>query len=328
MGRCKRFVVMTALGLALVGGCKDKAKDKASDKPSDKATDPAGAPTPGVPAGKTGDLELLPLDSEVVLAVDWAQFQGTTIWKDLALPALMKESDVVEVITEIKTRCGFDFVTGLERVAIGVKGIDAELPDGVAVLHGLDKAKTLACADKWQADAVKEQVTYKNEGGVVTAIDPDGYGIGLVFIADTVALAVIGHGMSADRIKKAAAGDSALAKSATFVDMYSKIDPKATVWGFVRGNAMQSEVADLIGVRPKAVFGFIDFGNGLSGRIRARLESPAQATETASGLRGQIDAIAQMVDKAAIRGDGSDVELEVTATPVKLKSLIAMLGDM
>src|SRR5688500_9800645 len=130
MIRCKRFLVMGALGMALVSGCKDKAKDKPTDKPAD----PSVAPAPGVApvAGKTGDIDLLPLDSEVVLAVNWEQLQATSIWKDLALPAIMKESDVVEVITEIKGRCGFDFVAGLKRVSIGVKGIDVELPDGVA----------------------------------------------------------------------------------------------------------------------------------------------------------------------------------------------------
>lgn len=313
-----RWFSVTVVVAAVLGGCKDKQQ---------AAPGTAGDPTVVAtkPAGTLNDLDLLPLDSEVVIGVHLSQLQNSPIWKELALPELMKERDVVGAIEAFKARCSIDVTTDIARISIGVKGINDELPDGAAVLHGLDQTKTLACVDKWKADAIKEKVTLHNEGGVITALDDDGYGIGLVFVADATALVLIGHGMSTARVKAAAAGTSMLSKSQAFLAMYNKIDSQATVWAFVRGSVIPSEVADVAGVRPKAIFGSVKLDGGVAARVYARLDSSEQATETAGGLRGQVEALASMVDKAELSSDGPDLQLAVTASAAKLASLLELM---
>lgn len=313
---CRLFVVIALSSMA----CKDKAT------PADKAA--PGGGTSSAAAGKQSavpnELDLLPIDAEVVLGVNWPELQQSQVWQKLVMPELMKERELTEAVSQIKTRCGIDLLTEPTRVAVGVKGIDAELPDGAAVVHGLTKAKTLACVEKWRPEAEKERVDLRTEGGIVTARDSDGYGIGLVFITDTMAVVMIGHAMTTDRVKQAAAGGSQLSTSQAFLDMYNKIDSKATAWGFVRGASVQAELADALGISPKAVFGSIKLATDVSAQVFARLDSADRAADTVQTMRGQVDALAGMLDKAELTSDGPDVKLAVTASGGKLDALVEL----
>jgi hypothetical protein len=307
------------LALAIAGGCKDKASS------TDKG---AGGTSPAAPSDSRGvpkDIDLLPVDSEVVVGVSWPELQASQVWQKLVWPELMKERELTQAVTEIKTRCGIDLLTEPTRVAAGLKGIDADLPDGAAVVHGLTKAKTLACVEKWRPEAEKERVDLKNADGIITARDSDGYGIGLVFISDTTALFMIGHQMTTERVKQAAAGASQLSTSQAFLGMYNKIDAKATVWGFARGATVTSEISDVLGIGPKAVFGSLQLDTGVTGKLYARLDSPERAVEAAQSMRPNIDAVAAMVDKAELSSDGPDLHLAVGASGTKLDALFTLI---
>ncbi len=321
----KRLLVVTLAGGLSLLGCKGKDKQAdgtaAGSAAAGGSAGPAPAPPPAAAAASGSDLSMLAADSELVLGLDWQAMQASSLWKQLVLPAVMKEKEVVAVVSEIKARCGIDLQTDVKKVSLGIKGIAAEIPDGAAIVHGLDKAKALACPKKFEAEAAKERVVMKVDGETIIANDSDGYGVALTFAGDR-ALFMIGHKMSAERVKAALAGTGSLAASQAFTDMHGKLDTKATVWGLFRGATMQEELGELLGAKPAAVFGTVNLGDAVIANIRARLDSPQMATDLMTKLKPQVDGIASLVDKATIATDGPDVTLLVTSAGAKLDALI------
>jgi hypothetical protein len=312
-------VLTIAGGLSFVG-CKKSTKPEggAAAGGSAAATSAPGAapaPSPG------DDLSMIAADSEIVLGVDWQALQASSLWKKFALPQLMKEREVVEVVTAIKNRCGIDLQTDVKKISFGVKGVEKEIPDGAAVVHGLDKAKTMACTKKFEAEAAKEKVVIKVDGDVITANDSDGYGVALTFVGDR-ALFMIGHQMSPDRVKKTISGDGSLASSKAFMDMHAKLDAKGTVWGLIRGTIIEEEIEGMFPAKPAAVFGTLTLGDAIAAELRGRFDSAAVATEIVTKMKPQVDQMAGAVDKAVIATDGQDVTVVVAASGAKLDALL------
>jgi hypothetical protein len=321
------FAVMAvASGLSLVGCKKKDAKTEGSAPASGSAAAGASGGSAAPPAAPAagGDLSMLAADSEIVLGVDWQALQASMPWKKLVLPQLMKAKEVVAIVTEIKNRCGIDLQTDPKKVSLGIKGVKEEIPDGAAVVHGLDKAKAMACPNKFEAEAAKEKVVIKIEGDVITASDSDGYGVALTFVGDR-ALFMIGHQMSPDRVKKAISGDGSLASSKTFMDMHGKLDANSTIWGLVHGKIIVEEIEGTFPAKPTAVFGTIALGDAVSASLRGRFETPAIASEVVAKMKPQVDGTAQMFDKAALATDGADVTLAVAAAGAKLEALLKLL---
>jgi hypothetical protein len=312
-----RSVVLVLAAVMFATGCKESAKEAGK-------TGKAGAPAAPTAAVPVSDLALLSGDAELVLGVDWQELQTSSIWKQFAFPALMKEKEVVMFVTEIKSRCGIDLAADPKHITIGVKGLDAELPDGGAVVTGLDKAKLLACPTKFKAEAEKEHTVIRTEGDTILALDSDGYGMGVTFVGDR-ALFMIGKSMSTQRFKDAIAGASSLASSKGFMDMHGKIDTQQTGWGFFRGATMEKEVSEIVGSKPKAVYGSVGMKNGVRAQVRARLDSAETASKTVATMLEQIEQARAMLDTADIAADGQDVKLDVGAAGAKLDALIALM---
>src|SRR5438477_331672 len=99
------------------------------------------------------------------------------------------------------------FVAGLMVCALGACKKDeagGEKP-GVIVVHGLDKPKTLACADKIKADpAAKVEVT---QDGDVTILKSkaNNKSLAIMFVKDDTAIAVFGPKANAAGVKAVAA---------------------------------------------------------------------------------------------------------------------------
>jgi len=326
----KRLLAVLMMGPLAAVGCKGKDKKEGGTAGGSAAAGSAAAAGGGsaaaapTPAGPANDLAMLAADSEVVLGASWQALQKSVIWTRFALPQITKEKEVLEVITAIKTRCGIDVQADPTKLLAGLKGINEELPDGAIIIHGLDKQKTMSCPSKFEAEAKKENVVIKVEGDIISANDTDGYGMALTFVGDR-ALFMIGHQMSAARVKKALSGDGSLASSKAFTDMHAKIDSKATVWGMVHGKVIAEEIEGTLPAKPSAVYGSVTMNDGISASVRGRFESPAVATEVMTKMKPQVDGAAQMVDKAVIGTDGSDVTLEAAAVGPKLEALLKEL---
>jgi len=160
-----RRVLLAAVVALGLGGAACKKGDDA--KKTDDKTAPGGGsavvvagdkPTTVLPSGMTdanaSDLALLPVDSEMVIGLNFAQLQQSALWKQFS-PKLMDK--IGSNLADFKALCGFDPMDSFKSMAMGMKNLGGGgTPDGAIVVHGPDKAKMMACFDKSKADAAKK----------------------------------------------------------------------------------------------------------------------------------------------------------------------------
>jgi hypothetical protein len=328
------LVVTLGLSLSLVTACKkdEKKSDTASgDKTADKAS---GDKMAEKPAGTTGavasgdDLSLLPLDSELVLGINVAQVQQSQLWKQFVEPKIMA-GDTMKKVGEFKAKCGFDPMTAVRSVSIGFKGLSGDKPDGVVVIHGVDKAKVWPCLDSMKAEMATDGTEYTRDGDVGLFKSSKGAPpLAMTFVNDSTALAVIGSQATTAGVKAAAAGGSTLKSSAPFLELYNKVNANNSVWGLMNGNSKLFDKMSSVGVKPKAMFGSLNVTDGLNLDLRLRLESPDAAAQLTTMSKSQMQQAATMFDQIDVASDGSDVKYTVVLSNQKLQALIAKVGGM
>jgi len=332
------LVAVVALGLG-AAACKknDDAKktDPATDKVADKTA--TGDKTPAKSDDKpavmpindqnSGDLALLPVDSEIVMGLNIAQLQQSALWKQFS-PKLMDK--MAGGLADFKAACGFDPLEAVKSISIGMKGLGGGTPDGALVIHGPDKAKVMGCTDKMKAEAAKNGSEVTIDGDVVLIKDKKGTTTAFTFVNDTTILGIVGAKGNKDGVKDAAKGASTLKSSATFVEMYSKIKTSDSLWLLMNGNSPALSKMGSMGVKPKAIFGSINISDGLTVDMRIRLASADEATQFVTMAKGQTGnaQVKQMFDKLDVTNDGADAKIEVAMSNQKLQALIGMVGGM
>lgn len=323
MARQRWVVALLAISLTGVACKKDKKEEgKGTTTAADQAAPGAGKKV----ESPKDDLSLIPVDAEMVIGVKASQLFGSPLWKQYVQPQMEKEKDFTDTMAKFKERCGFDPMATVTEMVVGLKDLAGDMPSGVMVLHGLDKSKTMGCVEKWSADAQKEKIEFKKDGDVVVAVDDTNAAVGFTFITGDRMLVVVGQGVNADAVRKAAAGGSTLASSPAFVDMHGKIQKDHNTWFVLNGNSKVFEEIQELGIKPKAVFGSVHVTDALAADVRARLDTPDQAKQTASSFKGQVDAMASMFDKIALVDEGSDVRLTAAASGQKLQSLFQIVA--
>jgi hypothetical protein len=233
-------------------------------------------------------------------------------------------------LAEFKAACGFDPLEAIKSVSLGMKGLGGNQPDGSIVVHGLDKGKSMACLDKAKAEAAKKGTEITVDGDVFSVKDKEGQTTVWSFVNSDTLLGVVGPNASKDTLLAAAKGGSTLKSSQTFVDMYSKINTKDSLWLLVNGNAPFMAKAAQAGVKPKAVFGSINVTDGLTVDLRIRLGSPDEATQLVNMAKGQTNnpQVKSMFDKLDVTADGADAKIAIAMSNAKLQQLIGMVGGM
>ncbi|HEY1557054.1 MAG TPA: hypothetical protein VGF94_19600 [Kofleriaceae bacterium] len=327
-------VALAVLGLGASACKKNDDKGAASgDKTAEHKPGGGGAGDKGGGGGggvANDDLALLPVDSEAVVGINFGQLQQSELWKEFVAPKLTG-SDFAG-IQKFKDLCGFDPLESLKTVSFGLKGLGGSGDDvnGVIVVHGYDKAKSMSCFDKdGVTEAEKDGTKVNIDGDVVLITDKKGKQIGFTFVNDTTAIAVLGpDATTKDGIKKIAAGGGSLAKSQTVVDLYGKIKTADSLWFLVNGNAPFMSKAGSLGVKPKAVFGSLNVTDGLSLDLHMRLNTPDEAGNLVSMAKGQLGQAKQFFDKIDVTNDGADVLIAIAMSKDKLKSLVGMMAGM
>lgn len=338
MVRTRHGWLVAALAIGLVGACKKDEKkpegggsaetktatttDKVAEKPAGQT---AEAPAPTNAGGD--DLSLLPVDSELVLGLNFSQLQTSALWKKFVEPQLMK-GDTQQKLGEFKDKCGFDPMAAVSSISMGLKGLGADTPDGVIVVHGPDKTKVLACLDKMKEEAAKDGSTIEKDGDVVNIKSKRGEAFAFTYVNDNTIVGVVGKDANTAGVKKAAAGGSALKTSAAFVEMYSKIKTNDSLWMLMNGNSKAFDKAAAMGFKPKAVFGSVNVTDGLAVDLRVRLDTPDQAVQIANMAKGQTQQFVKMVDKLDIAAEQADVKINVAMSAQKLEQLIAQFAGM
>jgi len=325
---------LVAVALISLGASACK-KDENKDKPAEKTTDqktpekaaPADTPKPAAiaPGANGDDLSLLPVDSEIVMGLNFGQLQQSALWKEYA-PKFMDKA--APGIAKFKAACGFDPMDAVKSVSLGMKNL-AGKPDGVVVIHGMEKSKVMgACLDKFKEVAAKEGSQVSVDGDIVNIKDKSGTPSAFTFVNDTTIVGVVGANGTKDGVKQAAAGTSALKTSQAFVEMYNKISTGDSLWLLINGSSKIFDKMAGMGVKPKALFGSLNVTDGLTVDFRMRLDTPDQATQLANMGKSQAAGAKQYFDRLDIVNDGSDLHVTLAMSPQKLKQLAAQFGGM
>ncbi|HEX4421121.1 MAG TPA: hypothetical protein VH165_24555 [Kofleriaceae bacterium] len=298
---------MIGLGLALAACKKDGA---------------------GASGGGDEDLSLLPVDSELVLGINVEQVQQSALWKQFVEPKILASSDTTKKMAEFKAKCGFDPMTAVKSMSIGLKGL-SDKPTGTVVVHGLDKGKIWSCLDTMKDEIKSDGTEFTRDGDVAIFKNSkvnETYAV--TFINDSTLIAVIGDQATPDGVKAAAAGKSALRTSPQFVEMYKKVKTSDSLWGLMNGNSKAFDKMGSLGIKPKAMFGSLNVTDGLAVDLQMRLETPDAATSLATLAKGQLDQAKTMVDKAEVTSEGTDVKFTIVMSSQKLQSLLQQFGPM
>lgn len=309
------LVAILAFGLLGAGACK---KDKSGSH--------------GSSAGGVSDLSLLPADSELVLSINVAQLRSSAMWKDVGQKIMDKANDNDE-LKEFKAACGVDPVAQIQSVSIGMKGLGGDNPDGVIVVHGLDKSKLTAasCFDKLKAEAEKDGNTITKDGDVYLGKGKDpSDNVAMMFVNDDTLLVAGGSLATKDAITAAAKGTSALKTSPAFTDIFKKINTSQSLWFVMNGNSQALGELAAMGMKPKAIYGSLNVTDGLSLDAGARFNTPDEAKNLADMAKKYTDnpQIKGMVDKLDVKADGTDLSASVALSKAKLDALKSQFGMM
>jgi hypothetical protein len=339
----RQWFVASCVFAALVGACskEDKAPPKSDPKPdpavkaevpaqqqAEKPADPP-APTLQIKASPNGDdLTLLPVDSELVLGVNFTQLSQSAVWKQFVEPRLLSDS-IKTKLGEFKAKCGFDPMTAVKSLSVGVKGLKSPKVEGVVVVHGADKTKAMACMDKLKGEA-KDKAEITRDGDVTVITPKSGEPLAFAFIDDDTAVVVLGAKANAAGFKAAAAGGSALRTSQAFIELFNKLDTQDSVWLLMNGNSPVFDQLAALGVKPKAIYGSANVTDGVKVDFRMRLESPDQATQMAQMGKSQANAAKSMLsfDKFDFASDGPDVTIGMAVSAAKLPAVMKQLKGM
>jgi len=317
------FAVVLAVGA--ISACK---KDEKADLAA--AGGSAAAVVASAPAASGDDLSLLPVDSEVVVGVNLGQIQGSVLWKQFVAPALDKArtQGKLDKLKDFQDKCGFDPTTSIKSISLGFSNTASDTPSGVIVVHGLDKAKSLACAEKMKDDPSAKEAQVTKEGDVYLIKDKEkGATTGVMFANDTTAVMVIGEkAATAAGVKAVVAGGSALKTSPTFVEMYSKVKTTESVWFVVNGKLLEKAAA--IGAKPKAIYGSLNVTDGLALDTSIKVDSPDVAAQMAAKFKEQSVQAQAMVDKIDIANDADVVKMNIVLSNQKLQALVTQFGAL
>jgi hypothetical protein len=314
MVRIRHGWLVVVLALAFVAACK---KDNTA---AEKAGGKSGSAAYG------DDLSLLPRDSEIVVGLNISQVQQSALWKQFVEPKL-SSGEALRKIGEFKAKCGVDPMAVVKSLSIGVKGIEGGKPDGVVVVHGMDKAKAMSCLDSMKEDMAKDGVELSHDGDVVLLKNSKSSAqFAMTYVNDSTALAVFGEQASAASLKALQSSSQTLKSSQPFLDMYGKIKTSDSMWLLVSGKFLEKGAA--FGVNPMAVFGSANVTEGLTMDLRTRFRTPDEATKFANLAKSQAQQATKMFDKFDITNDGSEVRFSIVLSSQKLQDLIKQFSGM
>lgn len=232
--------------------------------------------------GLKGALAMMPKETEIVLGLDFAQLRKSELWKKYE-PMLMEK--IGKDLEEFKAKCGFDPKDKLTGVLMGGTIGAGDMPNATFFVRGFEKGPVLDCLKKAAAEKAGEGKTATIDGDYFEMSENGQASLRGLFIDDSTVLIIKqGEGMADKATLQAAAaakeGDG-LTSSAAFVKLLDEVKTGSALFMVMNGNAGVFAQSPLP-FKFKAVFGWVNVGNGLEGETRARMED----ADAASALVG------------------------------------------
>lgn len=299
------------LALAAVVGCYH-------DKPVQRPV-PANKVT--APQETTADdvLAFLPADSEIVIGVEMATLRQSALYRTFE-PQLANMFG--DALPKAKA-CGFDLAT-LAGATLAGKGFGRDGMEGVLVLRGLDGRRVLECMAKPGALRSDRKVT-RNGAVLELAMDDDGTSV-LGLANPSTLVAVFGKDANRTTFERTLASGAPLRTSPTFLGLFERREPNASVWGMVNGNSNIMAEVRQAGANPKVLDGTVIVTDVVSVVGRMTFATDAEATQLVNLISPSMAPGRAMLQRLDVRADGPVLRVDAQATEAQLRSLAGLFG--
>jgi RNA polymerase sigma factor (sigma-70 family) len=283
------------------------------------------------------DLGYLPADADTVIGVNFALVRQSALWQRFVAPELANLSG----LRDVETLCGFDPLTSLGSVSIGLKGVgnaDDSDVSGTIVVHGFEKTKAMTCFDKQGlADAEKNGAKITIDGDLVLLTDAEGsFHAAFTFIDNTTALIVLGPAAATkEGVATIAAGKGTLATSSTFAATLQNVNTDSAMWLMVSAQSKMlddalSEVPSLADVKPGTLYLSLGVTDSLALDAGVGLGGPAAVARVVEYMKAKLSEgfaktiVASYFDQLDVFADGSDLIVSLGITGDQIGQMLAM----
>ena len=297
-----------------------------------------GGPAPGAPpppprntvvargpdyTATVGDpVGFLPVDSEIVLGLDVDQVRKSALWSPI-------ESKLTAAggasLTAFKQLCGFDPMTTIHGITVGIKHVKQPTPDGVMVVRGLDRPQLMGCMARAQ-QRTPRAVAIDDGFVTVSATGGDPGTVTFAFVDASTVVAVIGPTAGKAELVAVLAAGSPLHTSPAFGALLKLTDLEGALWAIMNGSsAVFDQALGGLGTRPRAMFGSVRLVGGLAMNLRLRLDSATQAQQLNQLVSSQVGMVRGMFDRIDVSTDDADLVLALGISDQQLSNLMQLL---
>tara|TARA_R110002096_G_scaffold433381_2_gene651988 strand:- start:29681 stop:30712 length:1032 start_codon:yes stop_codon:yes gene_type:complete len=328
-----------ALSLLVVPACKKDKKEGADKtetsekaggdtkaKGGDKGTAEKGN-SPG--AAVAGDMMAhFPADTEIVMAFNIPSLIGSKMWKDYGDTAMAKVS---KELGEFKETCGFDPITTIKTVHMGINSAKSEEP--VMIVNGFAREQLTTCATAMAAKEGKQvEIT---EEGKFTIVSHEGKTTTIAWVDATTMLLVPKKDDKA-YLEARMAGKDGLKGNAGFETAAGKANQSAPIWfagNFAAGSPAGRGVG--MGAAPKGFYGSLGFADGLDFNLGVTFADAKSAEETLNMAKpllsigkSKLGPAADIVDNLKLATNGADMTVGLKLTEADIAKLKTLAGPI
>jgi hypothetical protein len=344
MKRKLSMALLASLTLVTSQACK---KDKKEAAKGDTAGDTSGAAKAtdgkaGDKAAPSGDsaqaadgdfLSYMPVDTEAVVGISLANLTQSKLW---AQYQPMFQAAMDKEFAEFKEACGFDPITTIKGVYVGINSAKEEEP--VVVVDGVKRDVLGKCI---QAMAKKEgdEVTVKDEGKltIVTSSKED-ENVTIGWINDSK-MVMTPKKNDAAWVTERIEGKNSITGNKSFMAVADAAKQSQPFWfaaKFADGSPAAKGLSEIAaGVAPMGIYGSFGFTTGLDIDLGVRFKTGEEATKLAEMAKTQIGAVkpmlgaaASIVDKLDLKAVGNDLQVKLSITEADIKTLEQVAGPM
>ena len=286
------------------------------------------------------DLALLPADSDAVIGINFAKVRGSALWQRYIAPKLAGAGNM----HELDSLCGFDPLTSLGSISLGLKGIGAgdHNTTGVIVVHGFDKTKAMSCFDRrGVGEAEKDGSKVTIDGDVVLITDAnDREHLAFTFIDTTTALVVIGADAKTKQgVERIATGNSGLQTSSTFAESLQAINTDDSLWMVLADGSsimkvINGAIEPITSIKVGTAYVSVDVTDTLALDTGLRLGSPETAAKLVSTIQAKMaenpaaHAFTRYFDQLDVVADGSDLIVSFAMSADQIAQLISSFATL
>jgi hypothetical protein len=289
----------------------------ACDKGGKPADNAPAAPVADVRAGFDDPLALVPADSDILIRVDVAAVR-TSPW------FAKYERLVLEYLFPAFLECEYDPLKEVTTVTVGIP-MDSE--QGVFVVRGLDRDKTLDCLRSSKATT---NTTVAFDGEFVTLTNKSGAVNLLTFPEPKVMVMQGSKNPTKETMNAALKSGAPIRANRMFVALMDKLPPGATLAMVSRPDSKRftNLLENRVGARARHMYGTLHVTDRVTAKFVLVLKDPKDAATLEAQMRPQVEASKPYMERFDVRAAGDSLTMEFSMTEAQISAMVDMVKSM